>query len=208
VYGIRRDGDRPHQPFIVVVLFRGSDRLGKGCNLPVGRIAAVTAQNQGILADRREVHVFVRQAAAHHSHVRADGNYRQITPVENIEIRLVVRPILLIQPGFIRIQAVPCPAVRNPGPRRIGNVIVANWVCMLFPISTFAVSYFAWEMGVLFHPISLFLPQSSALSKILFRLFRAISTIMVHRESREIRETEMQAIKADTRSMAVWTFRV
>ncbi len=66
----------------------------------------MTTQNQRVFADGREVHVFVREAAAHHAHVRTDRNGGHAAAVEDVEIGLIMRAILLVQTRVVHVQRI------------------------------------------------------------------------------------------------------
>ena len=74
--------------------------------MAVGHIAAFVGEQQSIFADGGEIHILMRQAAAHHAHIRANRNGGQPAAVKDIEISLVVSAVLLVKPVFIGVQTV------------------------------------------------------------------------------------------------------
>ena len=84
----------------------GVGLFGEGGDLAVGRVPAAVAQQQGVFADRRQVHVFVGQLAAHHPGVRADCEDVEAATMEDVEILLVMGAVLLFEALPVGVEAV------------------------------------------------------------------------------------------------------
>ncbi len=87
-------------------MLRSRRRLAESRDLPVGGVAATVAEENRVLADGREVHELVGQAAAHDADVCAHGDGGQPAAGENSEVGPVERPVLAVQTFLVLIQAV------------------------------------------------------------------------------------------------------
>ncbi len=81
-------------------------RFLKTGDVPVGGIAAISADQERIFTDGGEIHELVGQAPAHHAHIRLHREHRNTAAKENVEISLVVGAVLTIEPFHISVEAV------------------------------------------------------------------------------------------------------
>ena len=75
-------------------------------DLAIGGVAARLADDQHVLARGVEDHELVGERAAHHPHVRRDGDGVQTQALEDPAVRAVVRPVRGVQARLVAVAAV------------------------------------------------------------------------------------------------------
>ena len=75
-------------------------------DLAVRGVIAVRADQDRVLAVRREGHELVGLRAAHHADVRADDDEAQPHPAEDLVVRLTVLLVGDVEPGLVEVEAV------------------------------------------------------------------------------------------------------
>ena len=104
----RRDGRRAGRRDLLERqrLLVGRLGLGHDRDLPVGRVAARLAQDEDVLAGRVEDHELVGLAAAHDPDVGRDDDGLQPEPLEDPDVRPVLRRVADVEPGRVAVAAV------------------------------------------------------------------------------------------------------
>jgi len=75
-------------------------------NLAVGRIAAGITEQQAVLTNGCQVHIFMSFLAAHHARIRAHRHCAQPAAFEDAEIRFIMRTVLPVKASPVRIETV------------------------------------------------------------------------------------------------------
>ncbi len=109
-------------PTDLAKLLRLCSRLARGRHLTVLRVPAAVAQHERVLAERRQVHELVCPAATHDADVGPDGDHWQAASGEDLEVRVVMRPVLGVEARLVEIEAVgvlhgELAGADHPGPR-------------------------------------------------------------------------------------------